>query len=262
MPQDQFWYCKFTITTMLMSTMCSTLFIINMTFERFYSIIRPHKAASLNTMKRANITVVVCILISIVYNIPHIFLSSSVSRQCVPYGKALNVVYGQFYYWLSIVVNYLLPFVLLLSMNSVIIHTLRQRSFKLTSESPNVERGSQGKTKNQPPRIQGGERQIYIILLLVTFGFLILTSPAHIFFFYQMFYHYDKSPYAFAGFYLYNSVSQKAIYTNNGINFLFYVMAGKKFRTDLIKLFNCCKIKNNLATETSLSVVNSVSSTT
>ena len=231
-----------------------------MTFERFYSIIRPHKAASFNTMKRAKITVVVCIIVSILYNIPLIFLSSSVSRQCVPYGKALNVVYGEFYYWMSIVINYLLPFILLLSMNSVIIHTLRKRSSKLTDGSSNVERGSVGKTKNHSSRIQGTERQIYIILLLVTFGFLILTSPAYIFFFYQMFYDYDKSPNAFAGFYLYNSVSQKAIYTNNGINFFFYVMAGQKFRTDLMKLFNCCKIKNNLDLGSSLSVVNMVPS--
>ena len=130
-------------------------------------------------------------------------------------------------------------------MNSVIIHTLRKRSSKMTSESSNVEKGSQDKAKNQSSRIQSTERQIYITLLLVTFGFLILTTPAYIFFFYQMFHDYDKFPYGFAGFYLYNSVSQKAIYTNNGINFFFYVMAGQKFRTDLVKLFNCCNSRYN-----------------
>ena len=189
---------------------------------------------------------------------PDITWGLRVSRQCVPYGKALNVVYGEFYYWLSVVVNYLLPFVLLLSMNSVIMHTLRKWSSKLTKSS-DFERG---KTMNQSSRIQGTERQIYIILLLVTFGFLILTSPAYIFFFYQMFYEYDKSPYAFARFYLYNSVSQKAIYTNNGINFFFYIMAGQKFRTDLKKLFHSCKIQNNLDSGSSLSVVSMVPSTT
>ena len=48
---------------------------------------------------------------------------------------------------------------------------------------------------------------------------------------------YDKTPFDFAGFYIYNSVSQKAIYTNNGINFFLYVISGKKFRTDLVNLF-------------------------
>ena len=139
MPQDQFWYCKLTLTTMLMSFMCSTLFIINMTFERFYSIIKPHKAASFNMVKRAKITIFCSIICSILYNSPHVFLSSSVGRQCIPYGNALNVIYRQFYYWLSIVVNYLPPFILLLSMNSVIIHTLRQRSkFIVTTQKVKV----------------------------------------------------------------------------------------------------------------------------
>ena len=74
----------------------------------------------------------------------------------------------------------------------------------------------------------------------MTFGFLILTSPAYIFFFYQTFYDYEQFPYSFAGFYLYNSVAQKAIYTNSGINFFLYVMSGHKFRTDLVKLFKFC----------------------
>ena len=217
-----------------MSFMCSTLFILSMTFERFYSI-RPHKAASVNTVKKAKITILCSIIFSILYNIPHIFLSSSVARQCVPHGNALGVVYGQFYYWLSIVVNYLLPFVLLLSMNSVIIHTLRERSKFIVTKTQGHDQG-QARNKGQSTEVQ-----IYITLLLVTFGFLILTSPACIFFFYQMFYNYEQSTYSFAGFYLYNSIAQKVMYTNCGINFFLYVISGQKFRTDLLGLFKCCR---------------------
>ena len=250
MPQDQVWFCTFTITIMLMSSMCSMLFILNMTFERVYGILRPHKAASFNTVKRAKITIICVVIFSILYNSPHIFLSSSVARQCVPYGQAMKVVYGQFYYWLSFILQFALPFVLLLSMNCIIIHTLRTRvKFNVTisdtktdCETKGQRKGqSQGHDKGQSSKMQNTERQIYIMLLLVTFGFLILLTPAYAFYLYQMFYDYDKSPYAFAGFYLYNSVSQKAIYTNNGINFFLYVMSGKKFRTDLVNLFKIRK---------------------
>ena len=220
------------------------LFVLNMTFERVYGILRPHKAASFNTVKRAKITIICVVIFSILYNSPHIFLSSSVGRQCIPYGQAMKVVYGQFYYWLSFILQFALPFVLLLSMNCVIIHTLRTRvKFNVTISDPKthcerkVQGQSQGHDKCQTSKMQNAERQIYIMLLLVTFGFLILLTPAYAFYLYQMFYDYDKSPYAFAGFYLYNSVSQKAIYTNNGINFFLYVMSGKKFRTDLVNLF-------------------------
>ena len=43
------------------SFLCSTYLLIAMTFERFYSIIRPHKAASFNTVMKAKI-IIVCVL--------------------------------------------------------------------------------------------------------------------------------------------------------------------------------------------------------
>ena len=121
-------YCTITITIAWISSLCSTLFILNMTFERFYSIIMPHKAASFNTVKRAKITIVCIIVLSILFNIPHVYITRENSRTCIPFGKAIDTGVGQFYYWISLIVNFALPFVLLLSMNCVIIHTIRQRS--------------------------------------------------------------------------------------------------------------------------------------
>ena len=88
----------------------------------------PHKAASFNTVKRAKITIVCIILLAFLYNVPHLFVSSVDGKQCLPYGAALNKSYGQFYYWLSFTFSYALPFVLLLTMNSIIIYILRTRS--------------------------------------------------------------------------------------------------------------------------------------
>ena len=58
---------------------------------------------------------------------------------------------------------------------------------------------------------------------------------------YTKLYDYMKTPYSFAGFYLFYSVAQKAYYTNFGINFYLYVISGQKFRSDLVKL-----IRSNL----------------
>ena len=82
-----------------------------MTFERFYSIIRPHKAAAFNTVKRAKTTVVSCIIISVIYNSPHAFITSDEAGQCVPYGKAMNLLIGQIYNWLSYTTNFYYLFV-------------------------------------------------------------------------------------------------------------------------------------------------------
>ena len=220
---NQFTFCTLQITMNLTSNMCSTLFILNMTFDRFYGIIRPHKAASFNTLRKAKIIIICSVIFSIAYNTPHIFISSEQGGQCVPYGKAMNAVAGQVYYWLSYVTNFVLPFILLLIMNSFIIHTIRNRTKLNMSRSNN-----QG---------QGNDKQVFAILLLVTFGFLILVTPVYIFFLYTHLVDYEKTAKSYAEFQLFYSVSQKMYYTNYGINFYLYVISGQKFRTDLINLF-------------------------
>ena len=127
MPPNQFWYCSMLVIIVLSAVLCSSLLLVSMTFERFYSIIRPHKAASFNTIKRAKVTIVCIFLFSFLYYIPHLFISTNNGRICIPNKIASGNVYGELYYWLSEVISFIFPFVSLLSMNSVIIHTLRQR---------------------------------------------------------------------------------------------------------------------------------------
>ena len=203
--------------------MCGTLFILNMTFGRCYGIIKPHKGASFNTVKRAKITITSCVIFSLVYNIPHLFMSSVQGGQCVPYGNGLHSIAGQMYYWLSYVTNFVLPFVLLLIMNSFIIHTIHNRSKLNISRSTN--------------QSQSQDTQVFVVLLLVTFSFLILTTPLYIFVLHNNLIDYQETAKSFAEFQFFYSVTQKMYYTNYGINFYLYVLSGHKFRTDLKNLF-------------------------
>ena len=50
-PPDQMWHCTIAMTVVNISLTCSNLLLVSMTFDRFYSIIMPHKAASYNTVK-------------------------------------------------------------------------------------------------------------------------------------------------------------------------------------------------------------------
>ena len=236
MPPDGSTYCKILNTTFFTATMCSTLLILNMTFDRFYSIIRPHKAASFNTVKRARLTIICVILFGLIYNIPHAFFTANNGEQCVPFGKAMAFGYGQFYYWLSFVLNFAFPFISLLIMNVFIIQTIRNR-FSI----PNVVEEGQGQSQGKSSRSKSTTTQIYIILLLVTFSFLVLTTPGYVILLYIMRVDYDKSPKTFAEFYFLDNIGQKTYYTNCGINFFLYVLSGKKFRTDLMNLFHCNK---------------------
>ena len=234
MPPDHLTFCALTITFLLMSTTCSILFILKMTFERFYSIIMPHKAASFNTVKRAKITIAIIVFSCILFNIPHMFTSTHVGKECVPWGSGMEKVVYQLHYYTSFFINFALPFVSLLIMNSVIIHTLRTRPLINVGRSK-----GQGQAEGQTTRLKSSEKQIYILLLLVTFAFLILTTPGYAMVMYVNFVDYTKSPRSCAEYYLVYHIGQKTYFTNYGINFFLYVISGQRFRSDLMNIFKC-----------------------
>ena len=220
--------------------MCSTYFIINMTFERFYSIIRPHKAASFNTVKRAKITIGCIVLFSVLFNFSHVFITTYSERNCLAYAKTIKTVPGQMYYWMSFVLNFAVPFVSLLMMNIVIIHTFRTRSMKITRRGRGQSK-SEGEGKAQGQNVETSEKQIYITLISVTFGFLILTTPGYVLVFSLSGMDVKASPYTYAWYFLCYHIGQKTNFANFGVNFFLYVLSGKKFRSDLVQLFRCFK---------------------
>ena len=224
--------------------MSSNHLVVSMTFQRFYSIIRPHQAASFNTVKKAKIIIASIIVFSFLYCSPHMLTTYFVGRYCIRYAKILRTKSGQFYYWFTFVLNFAIPFVSLLIMNSVIIKTLYQRSrsnftetIKIRKEGQieDLARGQEGQGKN---KIQGQgqshqmkviERQIYTMLLLVTFSFLILSTPSYAMMLYSNLVNHFQSPYHYAAYILFVQVGDKAASTNFGINFFLYVLSGKNF---------------------------------
>ena len=246
LPPNPTWNCRIGIMVFFTSSLCSTFFIISMTFDRFYSIIRPHKAASFNTMKRAEVTISCIILFSILFHVPHLFINSVFGNQCVTFFGVMGTMNGQLYYWITCVMSYVLPFILLLIMNGVIIHYLRHRlKWSKTLQGPGHDKSQcqgngqgEGQIDHTKSKDKPSENHVYVTLLLVSFTFLILTTPACFFTFYAMFVDYTKSPLRMAGYYLYYHFGQKSLVTNNAINFFLYVTSGQKFRRDLVRLFS------------------------
>ena len=216
--------------------MCSTYLIISMTFERFYSIIQPHKAASVNTVKRAKRIISCIMLCSIIFSIPHLFVTVVNGKDCVPYIGGFRYTYGLLYYWISLIVHFMFPFVSLLVMNSVIIHTLRNRHVFGTQ----VQGQSQGQNEGQGPKVRSPEKHTVLTLLLVTFTFLILSTPSYVFLSLMTIQdNSSRTPFSVAIFHLLLGIVGNMHNTNSGINFFLYVLSGRKFRADLLKLFKC-----------------------
>ena len=155
-------------------------------------------------------------------------------------------------------------------MNSVIIHTLRQRSMKsmtlTVKESEGYNQGEghcQGHDENNGAGIENKksqskntERQIYVTLLIVTFDFLTLMTPSYVLYVFIIFYDFNKSASSLAGYHLFLNLTRILYYTNYGINFIFYVISGQKFRNDFMNLFLCRKQKDpkNVSVETKSTV--------
>ena len=230
--------------------MSSTYIILAMTFERFYSIIMPHKAASFNTVKRAKTSLVFIFTFFTVINIPHAFLSDVDGLQCIPWGKGTHLI-GKIYLYAEIIISYILPVILLVLMNSVIIHMLRLRPNLIASKSEGQGQGQgqgQGENEGKSSKIKNSEKQIYVTLLLVTFSFLFLATPGNILSTYVMFVGVGTTPRGYATYFFIYQVGEKIYYTNYAINFFLYVISGQKFRADLVKLFrcNCSRIQSVL----------------
>ena len=93
LPPSRYISCVLRITIVFTSALWGVLLIMAMTFDRFYGIIRPYKASSVNTVKKAKLTCIFILFFGVAYNIPHIFFSIDVGYDCVPYGKAMAHVY-------------------------------------------------------------------------------------------------------------------------------------------------------------------------
>ena len=159
--RDRFMFCAVGTTVLYVSTQSSSWFIISMTFERFYSIIRPHKAASVNTVKKAKIIIVSILFLSTICSIPMLFLTTPDGNICVVYVRGMDHLAAKMYYWADQVVGFIFPFIALLTMNTVIIHTLRKRSTLLLTRSETLDEG-QGQNQGHSSKMKSSEKQIII----------------------------------------------------------------------------------------------------
>ena len=203
-------------------------------------------SASFNTVRRAKITISCIILVSLVYSLPHLFITSASGRACLYFLKGMAYLSGRIYYFLNYVVGLGIPFVSLLVMNCVIIYNLLKRPKFLTNKSDSLGEGqdqdqcqgqSQGHSQGHKNTSRHQEKQIITMLLVVTFSFLILMIPPFSLNFYSESVDFRSSPKLYAGFYLFAVIGPKCFHTNFGINFYLYVISGQKFRNDLIELF-------------------------
>ena len=223
--------CRFASFWALFGLQNSTFQVLAMTVDKFIAIKWPHKAATYSTPKGAKLIVAIGFLALMIYNIPHLFMARLLGGQC--FGYSAGGVITKIYSWVNFICNGVIPFTLLIYMNSVIVKAVgnSRRQFgarDLTSRG----KGTREKT------MRNAESQLTIMLLLVTTLFFILLIPVYVRFVLTTFFKPD-SPYKFSIAMLLFQITHKLFHTNNGINFFLYCISGQKFRNDLREILNC-----------------------
>ena len=210
--------CKIAAFLVLMGLQNSTFQVIAMTFDKYIAIKWPHKAATYSTPRRAKITVIAVWVWVFIFNIPHLFLAKMIGGVCVAYG--IGGVITKVYSWMTFSVNGLLAFTLLIYMNYIIISNVR-RSRKMFGSNEGQDQGqiqSNAAFSKREQNMKNTEKQLTVMLLLVTTLFLILLFPTYARFVYSNFVARD-TPAKYASFMLFYQVSSQLYFTNNGINF-------------------------------------------
>ena len=88
---------------------------------------------------------------------------------------------------------------------------------------------------------QSRDNQLTMMLLLVTFTFLVLTLPQYVRYLLAIFWNYYANAEDYASFLLLAHASNRIFYVNSACNFFLYCMSGSKFRQDVKDLFTLRK---------------------
>ncbi len=91
---------------------------------------------------------------------------------------------------------------------------------------------------------RAAEKQLVVMLMTVSFVFMILTLPLFVRYFIFTNIDYKASGWAYALYVLLYNLTNKLYMTNNAINFYIYYLSGRKFRGDCAKMFKCSSNSN------------------
>ena len=227
--------CKISVYVARFCLQTATFQILAMTIDKYIAIKWPHKSATYSTPKRAKITILVICIVIVIFNVPHFFITALIEGEC--FGYSVKNIFTKVYSWVNFVLNGIIPFALLISMNYVIVKTVRKSRKMFRCNVGTTETGTREKT------MKSAENQLTTMLLLVTTLFFILVLTTYIRYIYKSFVISD-TPSKFANTLLISEISYKLYVTNSGINFFLYCISGKKFRNDLKEIM-CCRFSSS-----------------
>ena len=136
----------------------------------------------------------------------------------------------------------------ILTFNILIIKTLKQRNKYFEEQKQSTIEPNVGSPQTAPSSGQSNKDiQLVVMLLTVSFGFLILTFPIYTRYIMFIYIKYKQDPYMYAIYWFAYHLSNKLYFVNNAVNFYLYCLSGSKFCKETRQLLGCfmrCSRKN------------------
>ena len=253
-------------------TYSNKLVAIFLHYFRCLAICRPLSSFDWRTTKRAKRVILVVYILSLFYGGMVVYTTSySGPKNCTSVGKGSKIT--EYLSWFMLVAHSLFPFFGILTMNIMMVKTIRNRptsdlgynedskseisdthfetnSPSTISSSVSVnnfklnETGISSQRRRQSGKGKESSRQLAIMLLSVSFSFLILTSPVAIRnVIYALGLFTVTSNREAAQSALIIAITSRLILVNGVINFWLYFITGQKFRQDLKNIVRLCVTK-------------------
>ena len=198
--------CKFWVYLFSVTSTYGVFTILAMTCDRFLALRFPLKSQIICTPKRAKYILLIFLPAIAIFNIPYYTHAAPFdNKYCVAFLHKNRLI--NLYLPINIFITFCVPFVALLIMNILIIITVRSRvkSLKVNKESScqemsnSIMKGISSKVhskdeeqdvdsvdrrthvgRRETPRQKRIQEQLVIILLLVSFTFLLLSLPLYV----------------------------------------------------------------------------------
>ncbi|ESP01663.1 hypothetical protein LOTGIDRAFT_139345 [Lottia gigantea] len=241
--------CGLIFFLMYFSIHYNVALLVTMTLERFVAIKYPLHAQNWFTIRRARIVIIVEGILAFAFDFHNFFTRKMITDEdtglemCSQEGE-LNIFFiRKVWPWFDAVVYCYLPLTCLFTLNILIIREVRQAGHNQRQLTKSNSTG--GEENKQTTEKKNQERQITIMLLLVSFCFLIFVSPMAVIIVVERYYWIPTEPHDKAVYHLVRTITNHMMYLNHSLNFLLYFISGRRFRDQFRAVFcKCLKDQN------------------
>ena len=230
--------CVVWVYAVFLMTAGSGFLLVGVTFDRFMAVCFPFKARSWCTPKRAKVIVGAIMAFVAVFYAPMAAMSNVVDGNvCAAFRfddwPRLNATLAV----INLIALPIIPFFVILFMN-IRITLAVQRSQKLQGKARQQKaiQQKQGRAETTEER-STRDKQLTIMLLVVSFAYVIIILPISCRVLAYIFVDYYASAKAYALFVLLFASLNHVLFLNNTINFYLYYLTGSRFRRDFSHMF-------------------------